>query len=295
VRRSIPALIATALVAGAVLTGCSSSTVAQPTACTVKSGSGSESVRVSGAFGKTPDAKVPSPLNVKKAQATTLITGDGKVVGEGGVARLVITAYDGATGAMAGQPQDGYIPITSDGLGADLARAIGCATVGSRIVAVVPPQQGQSTSSLVAVVDIKQAVPSRATGAPRTGTPGFPTVVLAPNGQPGIVIGSRDEPTKVKSAVLRQGGGAVAKKSDTLIVQTQTVSWSDPSTASGTWESGSPTGQTLSDGSALSKELIGQKVGSQVIVLLPKSASGSGSAAVTVVDILGRIAGSAAQ
>ncbi|GAA4154727.1 FKBP-type peptidyl-prolyl cis-trans isomerase [Gryllotalpicola daejeonensis] len=288
-RRTLPALIALAVVAGAALTGCSTgNTLATPASCTVKSGSGSDSIRASGDFGKDPEAKVPSPLNVTKAQSSTLIKGDGKVVGTGGVARLVLTAYDGATGQAAGQPQEAYSPVSKNALGnADIADAIACATVGSRIAVVVPPQQG-ATGSLVAVVDIKQALPARATGRAVPATPGFPTVVLAPNGQPGIVLGSHSEPKTVKTAILRQGDGAVAKKSDTLIVQTQTVTWADPRTATGTWEDGDATGQTLSDGTALSKALIGKKVGSQVIVLQP--AGDSGAASATVVDILGRIA-----
>jgi len=300
VRRSVPALIATALVAGAVLTGCSSSTVADPTSCTVKSGSGSESIRATGPFGKDPKAKVPSPLNVKAAQSTTLIQGDGKTVGEGGVVRAALTLFDGTTGELGAATAATYLPVTEKGLGAGLANAIACARVGSRLAVLVPPKQAAqlgapSGDTVAAIVDVQSVFPNRATGSPRPATAGFPTVVLAPSGQPGIVVGDRSEPMKTDSAVLRQGDGAVAKKTDTLIVQTQTVSWADPSTATGTWEDGSPTTQTLSDGTALSKELIGQKVGSQVIVLLPKKATQSGVASVTVVDILGRVPGSSAQ
>jgi peptidylprolyl isomerase len=300
VRRSVPALIATALVAGAVLTGCSSSTVADPGSCTVKSGSGSESIRATGAFGKDPKAKVPSPLRVTHTQATTLIEGDGKVVGTGGVAVVSFTFFEGGTGQSADTAVN-YTPVTTKAIGKGLANALSCARVGSRLAVVVAPKEGASLfgvsegDSLVAIADIERALPGRATGSPRPATPGFPTVVLAPNGQPGIVIGSRSEPTKTDSAVLRQGDGSVTKKTDTLIVQTQTVSWADPSTATGTWEDGSPTTQTLSDGTALSKELIGRTVGSQLIVLLPKSATQSGTAAATVVDILGRVPAGSGQ
>ncbi|GAA4193982.1 hypothetical protein GCM10022288_28640 [Gryllotalpicola kribbensis] len=299
-RRTLPALIALAVIAGAALTGCSSSTVGASSDCTVKSGGGSESIRATGAFGKDPEAKVPSPLNVKKAQSTTLITGDGKKVGTGGVAEVYLTLFDGATGQLGAQTSANLVPVTSKSLGAGLADAISCATVGSRLAVVLPPKEAAlfnapSGDSLAAIVDISSAYPDRATGSRRAATPGFPTVVLAPNGQPGIVLGSHDEPTKVKTAVLKQGDGAVAKKSDSLIVQTQTVNWSDPQTASGTWENGSATAQTLSDGSALSQALIGKKVGSQIIVLLPASKSDSGQASATVVDILGRLPGTAQQ
>jgi len=293
-------LIALAVVAGAALTGCSSDSIGASAACTVKSGSGSDSITATGAFGKDPKASIPSPLNVKKAQSTTLIAGDGKRVGTGGVAEITLTLFDGASGQVGAQTAANYVPVSSKSLGEGLADAIGCANVGSRLAVVIPPKQAAlfnapTGSSVAAIVDVKSAMPNRATGSRRTPPSGFPTVVLAPNGQPGIVIGSHAEPKKVQSAVLRQGDGATAKKTDTLIVQEQTVSWSDPTTASGTWENNAPSTQTLSDGSVLSKQLIGQKVGSQVIVLTPAAKSSDGSASATVVDILGRIATSTAQ
>lgn len=299
-RRSLPALIAIAVVAGAALTGCSGNSIGASAACDVKSGSGSESIRATGAFGKDPEARVPSPLNVSTAQSTTLIQGHGKKVGDDGVAEVYLTLFDGATGQMGGQTSENFVPVTSKALGSGLAGAIGCAQVGSRLVVVIPPKQAAmfnapEGSSLAAIVDVKSAFPNRATGRPRPATPGFPTVVLAPNGQPGIVIGSHPAPTKVQSAVLRQGDGAIATKNDALLVQTQIVSWSDQSSATGTWENGSATLQTLSDGSALAHELIGKRIGSQLIVLTPAAKSGSGDATATVVDILGRVPASSVQ
>ncbi|GAA4173032.1 hypothetical protein [Gryllotalpicola koreensis] len=299
-RRSLPALIALAVIAGTALTGCAGNSIGASAACDVKSGSGSESIRATGGFGKNPEAKVPSPLNVKTAQSTTLIQGDGKKVGDGGVAEVYLTLFDGASGQMGAETSANFVPVTSKALGAGLAGAIGCATVGSRLAVVIPPKQAAQFnapegSSIAAIVDVKDAFPNRATGSRRTPPAGFPTVVLAPNGQPGIVIGSHPEPKKVQSAVLRQGDGKVVKKTDALIVQTQIVNWSDPTSATGTWENGSATLQTLSDGSVLSKELIGQKIGSQIIVLTPASKSQDGNASVTVVDILGSVPAAAAQ
>jgi peptidylprolyl isomerase len=290
VRRSIPALIVLAALGGAALTGCSAST--QASACSVTSGSGSDSITATGAFGKAPKAKVPSPLTVKKTQSSTLIEGNGRQVAKGGVAKLSITLYDATSGA-AGQTQSGYFPISADQIGKGLTNALTCAQQGSRIAVVVSPKDGATTlgaaegGTAVAVVDVESALPGRATGHSRPKTPGFPAVVLAPNGQPGIVIGDDAAPTKVDSAVLKQGDGRKTKKSDTLIVQSQTVTWADKTTATGTWEQGSPATQSLNDGSALSKELIGKTVGSQVEVLVPKSKSTDGEASVTVVDILG--------
>jgi peptidylprolyl isomerase len=302
VRRSLPALIALAVVAGATLTGCAGSSLGASAACDVKSGSGSESLRVSGDFGKKVELKSPTPLNVTHTQATTLIEGDGKVLGKGAVplVSLTISASQGFTAGSGGTSVQ-QLPTTASAIGSGLADALACARVGSRVAIVVPAKEAPSSLQLpddatfIAVADIKSALPNRATGARRTAPAGFPTVVLAPNGQPGIVIGSHPEPKTTQSAVLRQGSGAVVKKSDQIWVQTQIVNWSDPTSATGTWENGMPTTQALSDGSVLSKELIGQKIGSQVIVLTPASKSQDGNASVTVVDILGRVPASVLQ
>jgi peptidylprolyl isomerase len=295
VRRTVPVLIVIAALAGAALTGCSGSSGATA-ACSVTSGNGSDSIRATGGFGKDPKAKVPSPLNVTRTESTTLIKGDGPVVEEGSAAELSVTVFDGASGAS--QPtQSGFFPIVASQLSKGLTRALACAREGSRIAVVIPQKDGadlfNAPGSVVAIVDVTKSLPSRATGAARPATPGFPTVVLAPSGQPGIVLGGHSEPKTVRSAVLRQGDGAVAKKSDTLVVQTQTVNWSDPSSATGTWEKGAPAAQGLSDGSVISTQLIGQKVGSQLIVLTPKSKSTDGQASATVVDILGVLPASA--
>ncbi|MFC4244721.1 peptidylprolyl isomerase [Gryllotalpicola reticulitermitis] len=295
-RRTVPALIVLAALAGAALTGCSASNEAS--ACTVTSGNGSDSVTATGKFGQDPQAKVPSPLNVSKTESSTLIKGTGPRVNKGGAAELSVTIFDGSSGAS--QPtQTGVFPVVASQISKGLANALACTNQGSRIAVVIPQKDGASMFSVqgtvVAVVDVDKALPNRATGHVRPATPGFPTVILAPNGQPGIVIGDHSEPTKVSSATLKQGDGAKTKKSDTLIVQTQTVEWSDPTSASGSWEQGSPATQTLNDGSALSSQLIGKRVGSQIIVQVPKSKSSDGNASVTVVDILGVLPAAAAS
>jgi peptidylprolyl isomerase len=296
VRRTVPALIVLAAVAGAALTGCSASSQASAD-CTVSSGTASDSVRVSGTFGEAPQATVPSPLNTAHTQSTTLITGKGPRVSAGGAARLAVTIYDGQTGQQSQQTQSGYFPVDPSQISKGLAHALECATEGSRIAVVIPQSDGGDMfggqGSAVVIVDVEQALPNRATGRVRPATPGFPTVVLAPNGQPGIVIGAHQEPTKVSSAVLKQGDGKKVTEKDTLIVQTQTVTWADPTTATGSWEQSAPGTQTLSDKSAISSQLIGKTVGSQVIVLVPKAKAEDGQSAATVVDILGVIPASA--
>ncbi|WP_022880700.1 FKBP-type peptidyl-prolyl cis-trans isomerase [Gryllotalpicola ginsengisoli] len=290
-RRSVPALIVIAALAGAALTGCASSGSDQ--SCSVKSGAASEAITATGKFGKDPKATVPSPLNAKKTQATTLIKGDGAKVEEGSAAELSVTLYNPANGEP-GQTESGYFAVATDQIGKGLTHALECATAGSRLAVVISPNDGASDlgaakgQSIAAVVDVEAAVPGRATGDARPATPGFPTVVLDTDGRPGIVIpADQAEPKKLQTAVLKKGDGAKTKKSDTLLVQTQTVTWSDKTSATGTWESGSPAAQQLNDGTALSKALIGQTIGSQVEVLIPASKSDDGEAEVTVVDLLG--------
>ena len=78
--------------------------------------------------------------------------------------------------------------------------------------------QGSADQDVVLVVDVEKAYPSRATGSPRPGQPGMPTVVLAPNGQPGIKITEITVPTKLRTAVLRQGSGARPRPGDRVRV-----------------------------------------------------------------------------
>jgi peptidylprolyl isomerase len=288
----------TAGLLAAALTGCSSG---GDSSCVVPSGDASKVVSASGRFGETPNVSFPTPLDTKTLQRSVLKTGDGEKLQAGQLVVTELAFYDGESGKKL---QTGEISLTAGkGNYPGLGKSMQCVPVGSRIAiagtakqifgAEQVSQQGLDAShTLVLVLDLKRAFLARANGTPKPGQPGFPTVVLAPNGRPGITVPKNDPPKSPEAETLKQGHGKTVKKGDNVVVQYTAVSWDDNSVTSSSWQDGSPTGWVVggSESSApagLSKFIVGSKVGSQLVVVLPADKASGSSATAYVIDVLG--------
>ena len=297
--RRVPALLISAGLLVAALTGCTSNANAS---CVVDSGSASKLVSASGAFGTPTAAHFPTPLYSHGLQRSILRTGTGQPLEQGQLVEADMVYYDAKTGKKM-QALTLGVPITDTpypGLGS----ALRCVPVGSRVSIVGTAKNilGSSTAqqdgfdpsqSLVFVADIKRAFLAKANGSVRPARPGFPTVVLAPNGQPGITIPGHDAPKTVSSETLKQGHGDTVTKKDHVVVNYTAVDWSGKTVTASSWQDGAPVVWSLSaaasNGGApkgLSAELIGATVGSQIVVIVPGTGT-TGSASAYVVDVLG--------
>lgn len=321
VRRSLSLLTATLIVAG--LAGCSSSSgepTSTPTATStasacqnVKSGSQSESVKVSGDFRKIPSVTIPTPLKATGVERTVLIEGTGAKAKTGASVDIALAAYNGTTGkeltAAVGFNDEAAQTIQVDDTSfvPGLVRAVECLSVGSRIVLTAPAKDAFGSAdisqlgltekdSAVFVVDVIGILPTRADGTPVDPQPGFPTVKLGKDGAPTVTIPKTDPPTETKIAVLKQGDGDTVGSEDTVILQYSGVLWRTGKVFDSSWNRGEPltnaAGQFVP---GFTKAIVGQKVGSQVIVVIPPAdgygTSGNGEikgtdTMVFVIDIL---------
>ncbi|MFE4469409.1 peptidylprolyl isomerase [Leifsonia sp. NPDC056824] len=306
--RSSVALLALGI-AAAALTGCSSD---PNTDCgsALKSGQASDLVTASGKIGQKPKVTVPTPVDAATSERTVLTQGSGTMVHTGQLVELGYTQLDGQSGQVAGT---GYgsssvvLPMNTSGSGVTgaIARGLQCTTVGSRVsVAVSPKDNGSDASgsgtTQIFVFDVINTSLSAANGAVRPSVSGFPTVVLAPTGQPGVTIpSSGGAPTTVRSEVLKAGDGATVKKDSIVTLQYTAVGWDSKSVTTKSWSNGGPGLVNMSTGqlqiqnndnvSALPQsmlgKLVGQKVGSQLVIETPKDNNFDAQA--WVVDILG--------
>lgn len=274
-------------------------------------------VTAKGKFGEDPKAEFPTPIVAKKAQVATLTAGGGERVAADDGVDVVLSIYNGETGDAL-QTQSG--PITgvtlrlfvTDGT-FPFTEAMTCATQGSRVVTTGTATQlfGSDAlgldpdTSLVVVSDIESTFPGKATGADQIPQAGYPSVVLAPNGRPGLTFSSKDIPEGLGAIALKQGNGATVKKGDGVIANITGVVWGAKSTFLSTWENNAPTTVTAADLDAsgnglvpgLAKAVIGQKVGSQLLVVVgpdegfgtvqPPAGVAAGDTLVYVFDILG--------
>jgi hypothetical protein len=300
VRRTTAILTAAAAAAlvASVLAGCAPSGRGpgnQPAGCTpaLPSGDASSIVKASGAVGSKPSTKFPTPIVASHDEVTVLHTGRGLVAGAGSQVDIDATIYDGKTGkAVAATSYDGSLrAVAGKGLPGQtaltpstLATALDCAQAGARISLVTNGKrlnavQGlPASTSIVAVIDVVHVYQGKADGVNQLPKDGMPNVITAVDGQPGIVVQELGKPESARSEVVKAGGGAVLKKGQKAVLLYRGWTWP----ASGdkpaivdaldNWSTGAANNVPLTKGTLPAKALdalIGQKVGSQVLVVLP--------------------------
>lgn len=316
--RRLPRLASAILVAGALLGGLSACYVGPAkAACAPEASSGpsSSAVTASGAVLSKPTVSFPTPLRPAKTEASTLIAGQGqRILGDQYVSGY-ITLLNGTTGQLldqsnytSGSPSSFVIdrlPIQG------LKKGLQCAEVGSRVAVVVPGSEAfteakrpaglAADDSIVIVVDFKSVYLARAEGIAQVAQAGLPSVVLAPDGRPGITVPKADPPKQLQIATLIAGGGRAVQDGDRVLVNYTGVLWKTGAVFDSSWANGVPITVTVKDGQAIPgflAALRGAKVGSQVLAVIPPdqgygdTASGAvpaGSTLVFVVDVLGII------
>lgn len=177
--------------------------------------------------------------------------------------------------------------------------------VGSRVELVIPPDKGYgaqaqakipANSTLVFVVDLKKIVPTKPDGKPvpqkdanlpqvGTNTDGTAPKVTVPKG--------KDAPKKVVAQPVLQGTGKTVGTTDTVLAHYSVVLWKDSKPGGDTWSQGGPQEVPVAQMPGWKEGLKGQKVGSRVMLVVPKSELTAeqqkqiGSDLIFVVDILG--------
>ncbi|MEP6478649.1 MAG: FKBP-type peptidyl-prolyl cis-trans isomerase [Rhodoglobus sp.] len=314
-RAAASLIVAVGLVAS--LAACSTPTTTNADCTPTASGSASEGVKVSGAFDTKPKVDLKSPITVDATQRTVVIAGDGATAVDGDNVSVEITLYNGETGKeLTGT---GYTEGSATSFAVDptkvlpgLVKTLECTNVGSRVVSVIPPADGfgeagnsqiglTADQSLVVVVDvlaIADAPLPKADGKDQPATAGFPTVVLDDTGRPTITIPDTAPPTDLQIALLKKGDGAEVTAGANVVVHYVGMNWNTKTVFDESWARGTPaTFNTSQVIAGFTKALVGQKVGSQVEVIIPP-ADGYGDAGnppsiggtdtiVFVIDILG--------
>ncbi|UOE25481.1 FKBP-type peptidyl-prolyl cis-trans isomerase [Agromyces soli] len=292
-------------------------------------GASTEAVTVTGEFGSEPKVTFPTPLTPTETQCEVLHEGEGDSIAEGQLVEVAFVAYDGGTGEKLGGGGFGDAGgqlMTRGGSDSVPAfdKGLSCASEGSRVMFVAadydasgagePTPGADPKNGVVFVLDVLRAFPMKAEGAPQLTRDGFPAVVLAPDGRPGITVPKSDPPADAKQTTavetLKGGNGPVVKDGDTVVVQFTAVNWDDNQVIEelSTWDQGTPArvGATSDAATAMqiglpvgfTKSLIGQQVGSQLGLIIPASEAygeqGAGNGVIApnatlffVVDILG--------
>ncbi|MCU1527498.1 MAG: hypothetical protein JWP75_1261 [Frondihabitans sp.] len=286
------------------LTGCTSSSSSTAptstatgdtqTSCSAPAaGAASKSVKVAGKLDAAPTVSFTKGLSVTKTQRSTIVGGTGKKAVTGTLLNVAFTIYDATSGAKvttAGYKGMAAAQFTvSDKLYLPgLVKAMECAAVGSRTVTVADASDmfGSNGSEdfnikagddIVIVMDLLSTVPLQATGTPVAPKSGFPAVSFASDGKPTVTIPKTKAPSTYQIETLKQGSGAKVASGASVTVQYQGTLWRTGKVFDQSWGSGPTTFSTSQVVSGFKKAIVGQKIGSRVLVILPP-ADGYGTA-----------------
>lgn len=315
-------VVAAAALVAAALAGCAATGRGpgnQPAGCTpeLPSGDASSLVKSTGAIGTAPTTTFPTPLIGAGDQVTVITAGHGMIATDGSQVQAEITAYDGKTGDSLGSTSyDGSSPLPAvAGIGipgqqglqaSSLDKALVCAQAGSRIALTTTSGRfgllsgGEASDPVVVVADVSAVYLGKANGVNQLPKDGMPDVITAVDGQPAIVLQELQKPTTARSEVVKAGSGSLVKKGQTAMALYTAWTWPSDGekptvvTSLDTWPTrqASPLALTGKGGlpAKLESAIEGQRVGSQVLVVLPPkdgfSAADAQNAGIGVDDTL---------
>jgi peptidylprolyl isomerase len=321
--KRVPALLGATALVTAALAGCSALPGFGGCDPVYDSGEASSLVSATGDVGTKPTVDFPTPLVVEsRTQSTVLQRGDGEVISPGSQVDYDFTILDGKSGDVlgtSGYSADKFSRIAA-GFDVSVGEAMTCATVGSRlaIVSAWSDAKGAFSSdaegsmpddaTVVVVVDLIDSYLGKADGFNQLPQDGMPTVVTAVDGTPGVSVLLQTAPKTTRSSVIKGGDGATLRTDDKAVLHYSLWTWpssagTQPAQVGTTWSSHRAVtlGLTdLADGggvpTGMLHALVGQKVGSQILIVLPpgddgfpagKAPAGDDSTYIFVVDILG--------
>lgn len=327
--RKIFAIAAAAALVATGLTGCSSTaqnlddalvTGIKTECAPMVGGSAVDQVKVSTPKTGAPTVSFKTPLKVSNTQSKVVSEGKGITFTGNQLVSFEYVGVNARTGkefqASKWDGTDGASQVLSKPTsksGADFCHALTGAREGSVVAVVMSPKDShngkaiasidvRANDSIVFIFKLTKVFLPRANGDAQAPQTGFPQVVTDSHGVPGLVLQDWSKPafTKFAAETLIQGHGPVLKKNDLVTVHYAGYVWSSSKTKfDSSWDKATPAQFQLKDGQLITgfiKALVGQRVGSQVVAVLPPSdaygqqSTGSipaNSTLIFVIDILG--------
>lgn len=247
--------------------------------------------------GKAPAVTLPStPFSVDKTQVRVLTKGKGNELSDKDVATVAMEVVNGKDGKAVTSSYDptGFY-LGDDSLLSGLKKGLIGQQVGSRVLIAIPPAEGFGTTgqsslgigagdTMVVIAEVKSAAPMLAEAKGTTVKPAkdLPTVKYNAGTAAQITIPKGTKaPTKTVVQPLIRGAGATVAAGQTLWVSYTGALWKDGKNFDSSFDH---PGKTMSfqvgTGNVIKgwdAGLVGQKVGSRVLLVIPP-ADGYGAA-----------------
>ena len=281
-RRSAPVALAAA--SALVLAGCAGGsepeapeTTAAADCMDLSSGSLSEGVTVEGEFTQVPTATFTTPIEAEELERTIAIEGDGDETAAGDPVNAIVSAFSGTSGTQLFS-QPATITAGDDTVFEAFLAGIDCVPIGTRTVTVAPAATlygetgnetigvapGETVVIVVDVVEVQEAL------KPAEWTEDVPEVEFGADGEsPTVTLPATPPPAEYQLKVLEEGDGDEVQAGDNVTLHYQGTSWDTGEVfdeSYGGEPAQFPTDQVIQGfGSAL----VGQKVGTKLIVTIP--------------------------
>jgi FKBP-type peptidyl-prolyl cis-trans isomerase len=233
-----------------------------------------EAVEVTdGADGAEPTLTFEQPFTVSSAVARVVTEGDGAALEDGQVLSMhyiVVSGTDGTTQGSTYGAEPENITLGDEAIIPALNDVLNGQAVGSRVLLAVPGAENTALM-LIDVADAK-TIPSRAEGEPVTPPAGLPVVALDNEGVPSIAPVGGEAPTELVVQPLIKGAGAPIEAGQSVTFHYSGWLW-DGTPFDSSWGK-SPFTTTLGAGQVIQgwdQGLVGQTVGSQVMLVVPPS------------------------
>jgi FKBP-type peptidyl-prolyl cis-trans isomerase len=239
------------------------------------SGETSKAVKVDGEFAKTQTATFKTPLKASSIQRTVLTEGTGAKTTSGQSIDALISVYLGKDGkALGSQPVT--LTVGDASVIPAFTAGIDCVPIGSRVVVAAPAKdmygaEGNTQlgitaeDSLVIVTDVigvKKAL------KPQAWKKDVPKVTFGGD-KPTLKLPGTKPPTDLLLKVLKPGTGDVVKAGDSVTLDYQGTSWDSGKIFDQSYGKQPATFKTTDVVEGFGAALVGQKVGTRLVVSIP--------------------------
>jgi len=281
-RRGAPVALAAA--AALILAGCTGDpeteapeTSAAAECMDVPSGSLSDGVAVEGEFSDVPTATFTTPLEADELERTIAIEGDGDETVAGDPVNAIVSAFSGTSGEQLFS-QPATITVGDSTVFEAFLAGIDCVPTGTRTVTVAPAatlygEEGNETigvapgETVVIVVDVVEVQEAL---KPAEWTENAPEVQFGADGEaPTVTLPDTAPPAEYLLKVLEEGDGDEVAQGDNVTLHYQGTSWDTGEVFDQSY--GGEPAQFATDQviQGFGSALIGQKVGTKLIVTIP--------------------------
>ncbi|MDD9207495.1 FKBP-type peptidyl-prolyl cis-trans isomerase [Georgenia sp. 10Sc9-8] len=272
-RRTLLALLLVVLVAG----------------CAPEDGdAGVGEVAVSGPFGSVPTIEVDTPLPMQDARTEVLVEGDGRVLAGEEPVLFALTAFDGQDGEVVAERGVGEartLMLAPADVGEDLYPVLVGTPEGSRLLVRQPVTEDGADRMLLLVIDVLH---TRAHGTEQEVPDHLPQVSTGPEGEPSITLPEEPPPDDLVITRVIRGEGPRVRPGQHTTVQYTGVEWETGEQYDSTWAAGKVPQTVRVDETfpGLRAGLVGQPVGSRVLLVIPPDQAVGTETLVLVVDVL---------